>query len=194
MVLIDLGLPDEAGEVLIAYVRRNTASRIVVLTGRDDIQTRVACYRMGAHLFLAKPVDPIELIAAVNSLLADSQMVDSEPTSPSVPAPGGGAVVPDEEWVLKLSKRTLLTPSGGRMLLSGGEFELLHILAVNGGKASHDELQQQLYGRADPSALKGLENRLGRIRRKIAAATGVAAPILNPYGVGFVFASRLTLQ
>ena len=146
VVLIDLGLPDEAGEVLIAYVRRNTASRIVVLTGRDDIQTRVACYRMGAHLFLAKPVAPTELIAAVNSLLSDSHMEDPEPASPSVPAPGDVAVAPAEEWVLKLSKRTLLTPSGGDMVLSGAEFELLHVLAVNGGKASHDELQQQLLG------------------------------------------------
>ena len=69
VALIDLGLPDEAGEVLVDYVRRNTTSSIVVLTARDTLETRVQCYRNGADLFLGKPVNCIELATIIRNLL-----------------------------------------------------------------------------------------------------------------------------
>jgi len=68
VAVIDLGLPDEAGEVLVDYTRRNTSSAIIVITARDTLETRIACYRTGADLFLGKPVDGRELAAVIKGV------------------------------------------------------------------------------------------------------------------------------
>ncbi len=47
VAVIDLGLPDEAGEALVDFTRRTTGSKIVVVTARNTLGTRVDCYRGG---------------------------------------------------------------------------------------------------------------------------------------------------
>jgi len=69
VAVIDLVLPDQAGEDLVDYTRRNTSNSIVVITARDTLDTRVACYRTGADIFLGKPVGGRELAAAIETLL-----------------------------------------------------------------------------------------------------------------------------
>ena len=68
VVVIDLGLPDEEGEGLVGLVRRTTDAMIVVVTARDTLAARVDCYRLGADLFLRKPVDGLGLAAAIGDL------------------------------------------------------------------------------------------------------------------------------
>lgn len=187
VAVIDLSLPDEAGEVLINYVRRNTQLAIVVLTARDTIETRIACYQKGAHLFFGKPVNCSELVAAVGSLLAAPHVPDAESaTAALLPPPAG----PDT-WVLTHSSRSLKSPQGIEIPLSGQEFEVLQCLAAHNGNATHLELLQALYQRDDTSASKALEVQMRRLKKKISDATQSAAPILNHYGVGYVFASQL---
>lgn len=179
LALIDLGLPDESGEVLVSYTRRNTAIPIIVLTARDTLETRIATYKLGAHLFLGKPAQSAELVAAVGSLLA-------APAAPA-PAPGGG-------WHLSVSTRVLSSPGGGRVELSGSEFELLRCLTRSTETFPHEKLIGELYHRNDPSAGKALEIRIRRARQRISAVTGERVPILNHYGVGYAFAGVLTVE
>lgn len=180
LALVDLGLPDESGEVLVSYVRRNTPMPVIVLTARDDVDTRVRCYRLGAHLFLGKPVVWEELVAAVGSLLARPR---SEPARPSEPP-----------WRLDPVARVLADPAGARITLTGAESALLRLLASPAAIVGHAELQEALYGRGDASAAKALEAQLRRTRRTIADALGRPAPLINHYGVGYAFAGRLVVD
>jgi DNA-binding NtrC family response regulator len=74
IIVLDLGLPDMEGiEVLPLIFASSPLSRVVVVTGRDDVRQAVAALRAGARHYLVKPWDRDELllilereVAAVN--------------------------------------------------------------------------------------------------------------------------------
>lgn len=72
-VVVDRRLADGDGLDLVREIRRTfTTSRtpIVLLTAGHDEADRAAVMRAGADRYLAKPVDPDELVAHVSSVLA----------------------------------------------------------------------------------------------------------------------------
>lgn len=182
VAVVDLGLPDQAGETLVDYVRRNTALPIVVITARDTIETRVECYRTGADLFLAKPVNGRELSAAIASLAGRRQ------------SPGPSKASDDPPWALLTGLRTLVTPAGQRIEFTAKEWQLLTLIAERGGEcATRERLRLAIYGRDDASADHGLETLVRRTRQKIAEVMSpdTAGPILTDYGIGYRFAGRV---
>lgn len=75
VVVLDLGLPDESGVELLAKIRQlNEALPVVVLTGRSDIESAVACMRAGAADFITKPFDRTRLAASVEIALRQSRL------------------------------------------------------------------------------------------------------------------------
>lgn len=174
VLVIDLGLPDQAGEVLIDYARRNRDAAIVVITARDTLDTRVESYRSGADLFLAKPVDGRELAAALTSLGARRSAASPVPAR--------------EPWRLKSRERLLIGPDGERVELTPKEFRFLQLLAAAAGRTRpREELLQELYGRADEAAERALETLVRRTRQTIAEGAAGVAPILTEHGVGYAF-------
>ena len=186
VLIIDLGLPDQSGEVLVDYARRNLDSAIVVITARDTLDTRVGTYQAGADLFLAKPVDGRELAAAVASLGARRG------------GPGGsgvGGARPRAPWKLKSRERVLVAPAGQRIELTPKEFQLLHGLASREGSAGlRKDLLEALYGRADESAERALETLIRRTRQTITGIVGGVAPILTQHGVGYAFTEDIEVE
>jgi len=74
VVITDLLMPDCDGLELITQVRRGyPAMRIIAMSGGGRIareQYLRLAKGMGAHVLLAKPFMPVELFAAVDSVLA----------------------------------------------------------------------------------------------------------------------------
>ncbi len=68
VAIIDVGLPDLSGYVLAEYARLKTDLGIIMLTARGKIEARVQGYLAGADLYLVKPVDMNELLAAITNL------------------------------------------------------------------------------------------------------------------------------
>ena len=76
VVLLDLGLPDVDGlDLLPRLVSVEGNATVVVLTGRDDIQTVVEAMKRGADGFLVKPVDVATLQATVEKALRQQRLV-----------------------------------------------------------------------------------------------------------------------
>jgi two-component system response regulator AtoC len=76
VVVLDLGLPDIDGLELLPLLKQvdpNVA--VVVLTGRDDIQTVVEAMRGGADNFLVKPVDAATLQETVERALRRRRLI-----------------------------------------------------------------------------------------------------------------------
>lgn len=185
VAVLDLGLPDQAGETLIDYLRRNTAIPIIVMTARDSLDTRLECYRTGADLFLGKPVDGRELAAAIASLAGRRRG-----EGPSRPAPTA-----DTPWVLDIPRRALITPSGEAITLTAMEWQLVSTVAEGEDHAARRrDILVGLYSRDDESAEHALETLVRRTRQKIADVVGAPAPIQTAYGVGYRFAARLTIR
>lgn len=80
VVLLDLRLPDRAGETIIGQLLEAVPGlRIVVLTGRDGDETVLASIRAGACGYLLKGASSDEVIGAVDDALAGGA-----PMSPAV--------------------------------------------------------------------------------------------------------------
>ncbi len=71
LVLLDLGLGDVPGADVLMHLRaRDPDLPVLVVTSRRDVDTAVACMRLGAGDYLAKPLDPARLMSSVTSALA----------------------------------------------------------------------------------------------------------------------------
>ena len=68
VLLVDLNLPGEDG---FSLVRRYRAAypglSVIVISSRDRIEDRLACYQAGADAFIAKPIHPDELLALIQA-------------------------------------------------------------------------------------------------------------------------------
>jgi DNA-binding response OmpR family regulator len=69
-VVLDLGLPDKDGMLLLRGLRsRNDATPVLITTARNSLEDRVRGLREGADDYLAKPFSVDELIARLHALL-----------------------------------------------------------------------------------------------------------------------------
>jgi DNA-binding response OmpR family regulator len=69
LIVLDLGLPDVAGETVLQEVRRRSEVPIIVLSARGRMEERVKGLGLGADDYLPKPFSPLELVARVKALL-----------------------------------------------------------------------------------------------------------------------------
>ncbi|MCX6943672.1 MAG: response regulator transcription factor [Opitutales bacterium] len=190
VALVDLGLPDQAGEVLVDYLRRNTRTAVIVITARDTIDTRVAIYRLGADLFMGKPIDRDELLAAISSLVG-RQNNDPE-VNPGVMAPSPAAKEA-RTWRLVTAGRILITPDGVSIELTGNEFDFLGCLGKRRGAVGRKEILACVKIQPGEGAQRALEELVRRIRRKLSEATQQPPPILTHYGLGYLFADHINI-
>lgn len=72
LVLLDVVMPNVSGLDILQMVRSNPSTEslpVVILTASTDPETKLSALRLGATDFLAKPVDPSELIPRVRNML-----------------------------------------------------------------------------------------------------------------------------
>ena len=68
-ILLDLGLPKKDGLDVLADIRRDSAAPILILTARDDLDSRLRGLDGGADDYLIKPFDMAELLARMRAVL-----------------------------------------------------------------------------------------------------------------------------
>ena len=75
LVMLDLNMPDIHGLEVLRFLRSHEHYRhtpVVVLTTREDDESREAAMRDGATLYLTKPFAPAELAPQVRRLLSEN--------------------------------------------------------------------------------------------------------------------------
>ena len=84
--VVDLRMPSGTGLALIEPLRALVPGlRVVVLTGYGSIASAVEALRLGAHDYLAKPVDADEILAALGGEGARPlPSADTPPTTPTL--------------------------------------------------------------------------------------------------------------
>lgn len=200
--IIDLGLPDQPGTVLIKYAAENTDMAIVVVSAYDQTAKRISCYEAGADTFLSKPADPEELYAALlghtkkKSLppKENSEEVQSVSTKVETKRSPPADDVVELAWHLDTLRRQLQSPEGVVLELNHNEFKLVYRLALNvGDVVDRHHMLESIYKRDDESAQRALDTLVRRLRKKIADETQGQTPILTTYGVGHSFTDHIDI-
>lgn len=156
LVILDLMLPDGDGLTLCREIRNDRDVPIVMLTARGDVADRVVGLELGADDYLAKPFEPRELVARIDSVLRRAKLRVS--TKELV---CGG---------LRLEPETRRVTLDGRALeLTTTEFELLGILMASGGRVmSRDRLLEKLRGLDAGEVFdRSIDMLVSRVRRKL---------------------------
>jgi DNA-binding response OmpR family regulator len=184
VAIIDLGLPDQPGQILCEYARCNTRMSIIIITANDSLENRIETYHTGADMLLGKPIDSRELLAAVlamNRRYLERYGQDTDEVSCA------GRV-----WQHDCARRQLTSPSGAAIALSPHENTVFALFSAAGTRiVERHHLLQQLYGRENDSTHRALDNMIRRLRQKISEVAGVPAPILTTYGIGYSFSEPL---
>jgi len=122
IILLDLGLPDMNGLEVCKKIRElSITAPILVLTGMDDIITKVELLDAGADDYMTKPFDASELKARINAL---ERRRDRSPLEEDLKA---------QDLLLNPAKR-IVTRSGKMINLRRKEFDILEYLLKNKGR------------------------------------------------------------
>ena len=70
LVLLDVMLPGKDGFALCREIRRRNRVPVIMLTARGDVTDRVTGLELGADDYIAKPFDPRELVARIQTRAA----------------------------------------------------------------------------------------------------------------------------
>lgn len=164
--LVDLGLPDIDGvELCTALHHRST--RIVVITARNAIASRVQALDAGADDYLVKPFGFEELLARMRAVLRRS----GDPDAPVVVG----------RLTLDVAGRRALV-RGDPVGLTGREFDILACLAVEPGRVvSREEIFDRVWDEHWYGPRKVLDVHIAALRRKL----GTDVVIQTVYGRGF---------
>ncbi len=178
LVVLDLGLPDVDGSVLIRRMRRDATTPILVLSARDREADKVAALESGADDYVTKPFGAAELLARVHAVLRRAAGPAAEPT--------GEVLVGDLRMDLA---RHEVSVAGRQVRLTPREFEVLKVLLGSAGRlVTHGRLLRAVWGTAYSDEAHYIHVYVSQIRRKIAAADpagGLAGLIAAEPGVGY---------
>jgi putative two-component system response regulator len=87
LILLDVDLPRIDGYEVCRRLKQQPATRllpILMITGRGAYEARLKAWELGADDFLAKPFQPVEVIARCRSLLRVKRLVDALDSAESV--------------------------------------------------------------------------------------------------------------
>ena len=178
VILLDLGLPDVEGVEIVARIRREASTPIVILSGRYDEREKVAALEAGADDYVTKPFGVAELNARLRVALRRS----------------GGAAAGIGGMLM--AGPLLLDPAvhevrigGERVDLTPREFEILRVLLSQAGRiVTKGQLLRQVWGEAYRGEDSYVYVHVSQLRRKLAAAdaSGVLRELIRTEpGVGY---------
>ena len=175
LVILDVMMPGMDGFEVCRKIRQTSALPIIMLTARGEVTDKVVGLELGADDYLAKPFEPRELVARINSVLRRSGTVDD-----TQPAVFGSLVVDFKRRTAHLGDEPLD--------LTTNEFAALALLVHNAGKVlTRDQILQELRGIDCDAFNRSVDITVSRLRQKLNDDPKDPAFIKTVWGTGYVF-------
>ena len=155
LVLLDLGLPNLPGMEVLRHARQSgNTTPLLIITARDDVESRVAGLDLGADDFLVKPFEMSELLARIRAVLRRQ---------------GGSAVSTIGDGAITLNLDTHEAISGKiNTVLPPREFALLHALLERPGRIlSRHQLEEKIYGWDEEVESNAIDVLIHYVRKKL---------------------------
>ncbi len=177
LVILDLMLPDLAGEEVCRIIRSSSNVPVIMLTARVEEESVLRGLSIGADDYVTKPFSPRQIVARVQAVLRRAP-AETEQGEYSF---GGGALVikPRSHEVLKNGTAVLLTPN---------EYKILLALARHPSKTfTRDELIAVAMGGEYEGFDRVIDTHIKNIRQKIEDNSKNPQFVITVHGVGYRF-------
>jgi DNA-binding response OmpR family regulator len=177
LIILDWMLPGIDGLEVCRRIRSISITPILMLTARAEEIDRVLGLEVGADDYLTKPFSMRELLARARALLRRVSLM-SERASAS----HEGDVLELGDLRIDVAGRVALV-GGQELELTPKEFDLLHVLAVQPGRAySREYLLQKVWGVDYDGFDRTVDTHVVRLRRKLGS---VGDRVVTVWGVGY---------
>lgn len=175
LIILDLGLPDEDGQVVLRRLREWFHNPIIILTVKNTEEEIVKALDNGANDYLTKPFRTQELLARIRTALRNLVQKDNEPIIKfgDVSIDFTSRIVKQKEEILKLTAT---------------EYNLLSILVKNEGRVlTHHYLLKEVWGNSYSDQTQYLRVFVAQLRKKIENDPNRPKFIITESGVGYRF-------
>ena len=177
LVITDLSMPNMDGVELTRAVRRMGETPIIVLSVREQDQTKVTALDSGADDYMTKPFSTPELLARVRVQLRRRREREDDATASSL-SEGDFRIDREAHRVTIRGEEVHLTPK---------EFELLALFVQNAGRVlTHKTLLRSIWGAAGAHQPEYLRVLVAQLRKKIDRGEGESYIESEPW-IGYRF-------
>ena len=179
MALLDVMLPDIDGFTILQRIREEHTFPVIMLTAKTEYMDKINGLTLGADDYIAKPFNPLELIARVKAQLRRFTKYNEGSKSQEDIIDFAGLVLNRSTHECTYNERELtLTPI---------EFDTLWILCENRGQViSSEQLFEQVW---KEKYYKNSNNtvmvHIRHLREKMSGPTGKTEFIKTVWGVGY---------
>ncbi|HEX3168729.1 MAG TPA: response regulator [Chitinophagaceae bacterium] len=175
LILLDLGLPDENGHMVLQKLRQWYTNPVIILSVQKNEEDIIKALDNGANDYLSKPFRTGELLARIRSALRDSI------------AEEGDTTLNFNDLQIDLSTR-MVKKNNQLVKLTSTEYNLLAILIKNEGKVlTHQYLLRAIWGPGFINQSQYLRVFIAQIRKKIETDANRPEYLLTESGVGYRF-------
>ena len=178
LVILDLGLPDADGSELLADLRQQRQTPVLVISARHDDAGKVKLLDAGADDYLVKPFSVQELLARMRVSLRHRGLTVQTP------------VLHYSAQGLEVDvARHRVSLHGEPVHLTPTEFRLLARLVRQAGQVvTHRQLLADVWGPEHVDQLQYLRLYMGQLRAKLEARPAEPQWLLTEPGVGYLLA------
>ena len=171
LVLLDLGLPGQDGLQVLKHLRQDKNNTpVLIVTARDDLDSRLAGLDGGADDYIIKPFDLSELLARIRAVLRRQ-------SGQSTPLLSNGAIT-----LNPTNYQVTLADQLMPIELSNKEFAILQALMTRPGIIhSRADLEDKIYAWGDEVESNAIDFLIHALRKKIGKEH-----IKNVRGVGWL--------
>ena len=178
LILLDLGLPDENGHIVLKKLRQWYTNPIIILSVQKSEEDIIKALDNGANDYLSKPFRTGELLARIRSALKASITEDGE------------SVINFQDLQIDLAARAV-KKNNEIIKLTSTEYSLLALFARNEGKVlTHQFLLRAIWGPGYINQSQYLRVFIAQIRKKIENDPNRPEYLLTESGVGYRFIGK----
>ncbi len=175
--LVDLSLPDTDGLAVVHKLALEQGAIVIIISGRAQVQDRIAGLELGADDYITKPFDPAEVVARIRARLR----------APRSQNPGA-QTARFEGWTARFDAFTLTSENGVEVPLSRAEAEMLQLFLSSPKRLiSRAQMLDTLGGTAGESFDRAMDVRISRLRTKLGEDPKNPTLIKTIYGAGYIF-------
>jgi two-component system KDP operon response regulator KdpE len=179
LIIIDLGLPDKNGLMVLKQIREWTQVPVIILTVEDQESEKIQALDCGADDYVTKPFNTGELLARMRAALRRSNQTPNEEP-----------VFRSGELEVDLAHRRV-TCKGQQLKLTATEYTLLRLFVQHAGKVlTHRQILREVWGAAHEGNTQYLRVYMARLREKLESDPKAPPLFLTEPGVGYRLAEN----